>query len=469
LQKATNDLAKMKAIRDCAEMLEPLGDNDAIYELKGMGHVAGISDDTMSAIVEQGLEIARQKRARHKHNGGIGQGPEGTLHEGEALAEEPKPDLGEVDVGTDIGPPGPREWLHSNQFCRKFLSGLVAPGATGKSALRYVQAIEMALGRSLTGAHIFRQSRVLLVSLEDDADEMMRRLEAPIIHHKVDRNHLRGWLFRAAPRKLKLAEMVGGSRQIGKLERVLRDAIERRNIDMLMLDPFVKLHALEENDNGAMDFVCDLLTQLAIEYNIGVDAPHHAKKGTLTPGDADSGRGGSAIRDAGRLVYTLSGMAEDESRTFGIKELERRAYIRLDNAKVNLVTKASDAKWFKLIGVRLENGNLEYPNGDEVQTVISWKPPDTWADISTDALNAALTEIDAGLPEGRRYSSASGAKARAAWPVVQRHCPDKTEPQCRQIINTWLKSGLLYNKEYNDPVDRKDVEGLHVDNTKRPR
>jgi hypothetical protein len=28
-----------------------------------------------------------------------------------------------------------------------------------------------------------------------------------------------------------------------------------------MLDPFIKLHALEENDNGAMDFVCDLLVQ----------------------------------------------------------------------------------------------------------------------------------------------------------------------------------------------------------------
>ena len=69
----------------------------------------------------------------------------------------------------------------------------------------------------------------------------------------------------------------GGSRQIGMLEKSLRAAIERRLPDLIVLDPYVKLHALEENDNGAMDFVCDLLATLAIEYDIAVDALHHTK------------------------------------------------------------------------------------------------------------------------------------------------------------------------------------------------
>jgi hypothetical protein len=53
------------------------------------------------------------------------------------------------------------------------------------------------------------------------------------------------------------------SRQAGALEKALRDAIDRRQPDPVILDPFVKLHALEENDNAAMDFVCDLLAKLA--------------------------------------------------------------------------------------------------------------------------------------------------------------------------------------------------------------
>jgi hypothetical protein len=43
-----------------------------------------------------------------------------------------------------------------------------------------------------------------------------------------------------------------------------------------------------------------------------------------------------------------------------------------------------------------------------------------------------LTEIETGLTNGQRYSDASAATDRAAWAVVQRYCPDKTEQQCRE-------------------------------------
>ena len=118
--------------------------------------------------------------------------------------------------------------------------------------------------------------------------------------------------------------------------------------------------------------------------------------------------------------------------------------------------------------MKLGNKTEAYPNGDEVQTVNLWKPPDTWANLPTAALNEALTEIDAGMENGQRFSSASAAKDRAAWPIVQKRCPDKTEPQCREIVNTWVKTGLLHNEDYDDPVDRKKAKGLYVDNTKRP-
>jgi RecA-family ATPase len=227
-------------------------------------------------------------------------------------------DLGERDAGDDIELPPPRQWLLGNQFCQKFLSGIVAPGSTGKSALRLAQCLSLATGRSLTGEHVFKRCRVLMVSFEDDVEEMQRKILAARIHYGITTDDVKGWLFYATPKGIKLAEMHNGCRQIGMLERSLRKTIERRRPGLVVLDPYVKLHALEENDNGAMDFVCDLLATLAIEYDIAVDAPHHTKKGQLTPGDADSGRGASAIRDAGRLIYTLTTMSEDEAKTFGI-------------------------------------------------------------------------------------------------------------------------------------------------------
>lgn len=377
-------------------------------------------------------------------------------------------DLGERDAGDDVELPKPRQWLLGNQFCRKFLSGLIAPGGTGKSALRLAQSLSLATKRPLTGEHVFKRCRVLIVSFEDDAEEMQRHIRAALIHHNVALDEIKGWLFYATPKGMKLAEMHGGSRQIGMLEKSLRAAIKRRQPDLVVLDPYVKLHALEENDNGAMDFVCDLLAALGIEYNIAVDAPHHTKKGQLTPGDPDAGRGASATRDAGRLVYTLTTMSEDDAKSFGISPEERTRYVRLDKAKVNLAPPSRTAIWFKLVGVRLENGDADYPNGDEIQTVEPWFPPKLWDGLTSETLNAALTDIDAGMPNGQRYSNASSARKRAAWKVVQKHCPDRTEAQCREIIRSWVNNAVLHEDEYDDPVERKKRQGLRLDATKRP-
>jgi RecA-family ATPase len=217
----------------------------------------------------------------------------------ELLESKPKeaiPDLGAFDAGDDVDLPPPRQWLLDSQFCRRFLSGIIAPGSTGKSALRLAQCISLATGKPLTGQYIFKRCRVLVVSLEDDLDELRRRIAAARLHYGIDPGDLKGWLFYAAPKGFKLAECRNGMRQAGVLEKMLRREIERRRPDLVTLDPFIKLHGLEENDNGAMDFVCDLLVQLAIEYDIAVDAPHHTKKGQITAGDADAGRGASSAR-----------------------------------------------------------------------------------------------------------------------------------------------------------------------------
>src|SRR5262249_2644752 len=117
--------------------------------------------------------------------------------------------------------------------------------------------------------------------------------------------------------------------------------------------------------------------------------------------------------------------------------------------------------------VPLGNGTETYPNGDNVQTVEPWQPPKTWSDLSNETLNRVLDDIAAGLSDGNRYAKTGGGP-REAWPVVQRHAPSKTKQQCREIIKTWCKTGLLYQGGYPNPVTRKTVTGLYVDNAKRP-
>jgi hypothetical protein len=49
-------------------------------------------------------------------------------------------------------------------------------------------------------------------------------------------------------------------------------------------------------------------------------------------------------------------------------------------------------------------------------------------------LNQILTAIDAGPGAGHHYTHRNAATDRAAGEVVQRFAPQKTEPQCREII-----------------------------------
>lgn len=382
--------------------------------------------------------------------------------------------LEEWDAGEDTGLPPPREWLLGNQFCRKFVSGLTAPGATGKSATRLVQYMSLATNHEIAGQHIFKRTKVLIISMEDDRDELRRRILAACLHHGIHRDELKGWLYCWTPKGLKLAQMKDGNLQKGRLETLIRDKIRSRGIGLVALDPFIKVHALGENDNGAMDYVCELLTKIAIDLNVAVDIPQHTKKGLQSAGDADAGRGASATRDAGRLFYTLTRMSDEEAKQFGIPVEQRALYVRLDSSKVNIAPPSSAATWFKLVGVRLDNMTEDYPAGDEVQTVERWHPPKTWDGVSAAQLNAALTDIAAGLTDdqgnatGRRYTEGNKTTARSAWPVVQHHCPDRTEAQCREIIRTWVKNGMLIEEEYDDPKERKTIKGLSVCDAKRP-
>jgi hypothetical protein len=161
-------------------------------------------------------------------------------------------------------------------------------------------------------------------------------------------------------------------------------------------------------------------------------------------------------------------MNAEEAKAFGIAEEERRLFVRMDSAKVNIAPPMATAKWFRLVGVSLGNATERYPQGDIVQTVEPWVPPDAWKDLAADVINRILTDIDVGLPDGNRFTDAPNVKERAAWRVVVEHAAHKSKAQAREIIKTWVKNGVLVSEPYDNPVTRKQVSGLRVKAEKRP-
>lgn len=382
----------------------------------------------------------------------------------------PTPQLEVWDATDDAGQLPPRGWLLGNTFCRGFVSSIVAAGGVGKTALRIAQALALASGESITGEHVFIRCNVLLVSLEDDKDELRRRVRAAVTHHKITAEQIAGRLFLAAPfgSGLKLAILNGKDAVIGELGGQLEAQIVAHKIDLVILDPFVKSHGVEENSNSQIDFVATILSSIAQRHRCAIDAPHHIAKGLQAdPGNADRGRGAGAFKDAARITYTLSTMTPEEAKQFNITEKDRKLLVRLDSGKINLAPPPDETAWFKLVSVNLGNATTAYPHGDQVQTVEPWSPPDAWEGASNLVLNQILDAIDRGNGKGDLYSHHNAAKERFVIPLVCEFLPGKSEEQAKKIITTWIKTGLLYYDEFTNS-QRHQAKGLRVNATKRP-
>jgi hypothetical protein len=372
-------------------------------------------------------------------------------------------DASDIDV-TKIPPRG---WLVGKTFCRKFISGLIGAGTVGKTTLRYLQYLAAATGRPLSGEYVHVRSRVLICCFEDDLDEIRRRIGAAMLHHGVMPEEIKGWVRYCCPRGLKLLQSSRrGPAAVGGLYGELRRIVAEHKIDILGLDPFVKAAGVEENDNNLIDQVCTMLSGIADEFDCAVDINSHARKGDATPGDAERDRGASAKKDAGRLMHTITPMSVDEAALFGISPKDQPAFVRVDDAKVNIVPRLNEAMWFRLVGVPLGNATELYPNCDNVQTAERWQPRDPFAKLDKAMIERILTQIEAGPYADGRFSPSPNATDRAAWPIVQRCCPEFTEQQAKYVIKTWLRTGVLLKRDHEDPRDRHPHVSLFVG--KRP-
>jgi hypothetical protein len=360
----------------------------------------------------------------------------------------------------------PRGWLLGTTFCRQFMSSLLGTGGVGKTAIRLAQALSVATGRSFCGEYVHHRTRGLFLCFEDSIEELERRIKAAMILHEIDPEEVRSWFFYDVIRRKKiLSDGAQGLRVVGGLGAWVQQKVEELDIGLVIFDPFVKTHGVNENDNSGIDEVVTILATLAGELDIAVDYLHHTRKGGREAGDADVGRGASAAKDAGRLVYTAIPMSEDDAKQFGIEEDAElcASLVRTDSAKVNIVPRANKARWFRLVNVPIGNKTAEYPNGDNVQAAEYWTPPDFWGQLPDDIVDRIFDRIAAGLDGGkRRYSATPQAKERSVMPVFAELAPELNKTQAYEAIRKWLQTGMLVNETYDDRRDRKPTTGLKV-------
>lgn len=145
------------------------------------------------------------------------------------------------------------DFIFGTHLIRGEASGTAAAGGIGKSTKSIAEALAMASGKPLLGANVPRPVRVLIINLEDNRNTMEKRIAAAMRHYGLTRADIGGRLFVIAKGELKLK--VGpkvGPATTKKFVNALTCYIKEKEIDVVSIDPFIRVHSEEENNTSAI-------------------------------------------------------------------------------------------------------------------------------------------------------------------------------------------------------------------------
>ena len=255
-----------------------------------------------------------------------------------------------------------RQWLVDHLCLKAYITGLVAPGGTGKSSLALALGISVASNNDILQLGARQQANVLVINNEDSYDELRRRIAGITTQFGINPISLKDRLFYESgyEKKYMLSEMSdSGQKETAFASDLIKYMLEKE-IGLLIVDPFVSTHNAPENDNTAMDQVMSIYRKIAAKTGAAITLIHHTRKQQDTKGssagNADIARGASALKDAVRVVATLTPMSTVEAKAITFDAQKQSRHFRLDFAKQNFSPACVNAWWFRMESCLIDNG-----------------------------------------------------------------------------------------------------------------
>ena len=354
--------------------------------------------------------------------------------------------------------PQPRPWLINGVALRKQMTVMAAPGAFAKSTWTMGLAVAGATDTDLLGYDWpTGRMRVCVYNLEDGIEENERRAlgwfhKYPDLQDRVDDN-LIIVSGRDHPLTLMRKNADGNDYEAPDSEAMI-EFIQRRKIDLLILDPFAFAHAVSENSNDELSMVTKEINRIAETTDCAIIVVHHVTKGQGEV-TADRVRGAGALVANARVALVANRMSDTEAESWEIDS--PRSFIRVGADKANL-TPATDAKWFQIEGVSIENGNDVYSN-DIVPVVTPWTPPGVFDGFTYDDTRAFLEVMKAQsdptetLRCDPQSSGWIGHLLAEQWDLCSSDPADKA--RLKSILLQWSKTGVLVKATAKDPKHHK--------------
>lgn len=279
------------------------------------------------------------------------------------------PEFSDLNLLMDIGrfvdkKAAPIEWLVEGLLPRGVVSMLAGASGTSKSFLALQMCAHAAVGwKQFAGlkikeggfcsAYFFYEDPDILVHrrIEDVAktviegsavldepeelEEAKDKLRSNLLVLTADVLDNGDWQFVRKNKKFDEAKVT-------KLADYLREFIEARGIDLLVLDTGSEIHAAEENSAPEMVVLMRVLRQLASSTNIAVLVIQHVSKlqmeKRLSEINQSAIRGSSVLVDKSRNVFYLSRMPKIDAPLFGLEGSTEtnEQYVVLKHLKANM-------------------------------------------------------------------------------------------------------------------------------------
>lgn len=367
----------------------------------------------------------------------------------------------------------PREWLYGFHYMRRMVSMTAGAGGGGKSSMTMVEAVSMAIGRDLlrgkwalpTGA-----LRVWVHNGEDPMDELQRRLVAICMEHGVEPQEAANNLFLTSGRDTRIIvaeELDGTVMQIPAVREQVVQQMKDERIDVMILDPFIATHAVNENNNPAMEKVMWEWRAVAEQANVAVEIVHHFRKGNGNEASSEDVRGASALLGACRSVRIASPMSQPEAERYAVDVKERRRYFWLQNPKANMRPPTDERLWRQLVSVSLGNGNAVYNEGDKVGVVRDWSPPTADTHLTSGQKTIVLRDIEGAYNKDPLSTRADVRSVQWVGRILAQHMElDMNDAGARatirRILEEWDKDGSITKVSVRDHVKGRYVQGYKV-------
>lgn len=359
------------------------------------------------------------------------------------------------------------QWLYGGHYIRGEVTATAAAGGTGKSLLSIVEALAMVTGKPLLGERTSGSLKVMLVNYEDGALVLRQRVTAAIVHYKIRPEEIEGKLFveSISSGMMRFAKVsTEGVKIVEASVAKLTDVIERRGLDVVILDPWVSVHEVDGNLGHLVQPIITMLKDdIAQKTGVSLEIIAHPRKTGGKDLTEEDIAGALTLSNKLRDVRTLNGMTEEVAKKYGLAPWEAGDFFRADNPKHSHGSSTRPV-WFRKVNVGLGNaGPGLFDRETSVGVVTLWTPPTAEtivAGMTHEQIEAIKAKVKAGLD--REDQRADAWAGRAVAEVMSLDVVDEGQKaKAKATLTALIKAGhFKVKKRAHETVKDRKVKHL---------